>query len=133
MTELRIESKDHSVFIPITHEIEGVIAKQGWKDGILTVFVPHTTAGVTIQENADPDVVEDLLYALDKIVPWKDSHYHHVEGNTAAHLKSAMMGASAQCILQNGKLQLGTWQGFFLCEFDGPRTRKVWISFSPSS
>jgi secondary thiamine-phosphate synthase enzyme len=132
MTELRIESKDHSIFIPITQQIQKVLEKEGWKDGIVTIFVPHTTAGITIQENADPDVVEDLLYLLDKIAPWKDSHYHHVEGNTAAHLKASMMGTSAQCFVRSGKLQLGTWQGIFFCEFDGPRDRKVWITFTKS-
>lgn len=133
MKEIRIESKDHSIFIPITHQVEAVIEKEKWKDGVVTIFVPHTTAGVTIQENADPDVVEDLLYLLEKIVPWKDSHYRHVEGNTAAHLKSAMMGSSAQVILRGGHLQLGTWQGIFFCEFDGPRDRKAWITFAPST
>ncbi len=113
MIELTIKSRDHTAFIPITHEIQRVVTDQDWKEGVLTIFVPHTTAGITIQENADPDVVQDLLYVLEKAVPWKDPRYHHVEGNTAAHVKSAMMGSSVQCLVENGKILMGTWQGIF--------------------
>ena len=91
------------------------------------MFVPHTTAGVTINENADPDVVRDLLYELDKLVPHEDG-YHHVEGNSAAHLKTAMVGSSEQIILKDGKLVLGTWQGIYFTEFDGPRSRKIFVN-----
>jgi secondary thiamine-phosphate synthase enzyme len=93
-------------------------------------FVPHTTAGITINENADPDVVTDMIYALDKAVPWKDPHYRHGEGNTAAHVKASMMGHSVHVLVRGGKLQFGTWQGIYLCEFDGPRSRKVWVSIT---
>jgi secondary thiamine-phosphate synthase enzyme len=130
MTEIRVQSNEHTAFIPITKEVQDLIEKKGWKEGIVTVFIPHTTAAVTIQENADPDVVWDMIYALEKIVPWKDPKYQHGEGNTAAHVKSAMLGTSAQCIVENGKLLLGTWQGIYFCEFDGPRHRKVWLSFN---
>jgi secondary thiamine-phosphate synthase enzyme len=92
------------------------------------VFVPHTTAGITINENADPDVVADMMFALDKVVPWKSANYRHGEGNTAAHVNSSMMGHSVQVFVRGGNLQFGTWQGIFLCEFDGPRTRKIWVS-----
>jgi secondary thiamine-phosphate synthase enzyme len=132
MHQLTIDSKAHTVFIPITRELQKIVKTNGWKDGVLTVYVPHTTAGLTIQENADPDVVRDMIHALDKIVPWNDPNYRHGEGNTAAHVKSAMMGSSAQCLVSDGEIQLGTWQGVFFCEFDGPRTRNVWITFSPA-
>ncbi len=98
----------------------------GLVEGVVTVFIPHTTAGVTINENADPDVVADLERVLDRVVPW-NGDYSHFEGNTAAHAKASMMGFSTQVIVSEGKLQLGTWQSLYFCEFDGPRTRKVWI------
>ena len=97
------------------------------KDGVVTVFVPHTTAGITINENADPDVQADMAAALDRAVPWS-AGYRHSEGNAAAHVKASMMGSSVRVIVQDGRLQLGTWQGIYFCEFDGPRSREVWIS-----
>jgi secondary thiamine-phosphate synthase enzyme len=128
MKELTVRTQNHTEFVEITAEIQRAVEEIGAKDGVCTVFVPHTTAGITINENADPDVVADMMYALDKAVPWKSPHYKHGEGNTAAHVKSSMMGHSVHVLVRNGKLQFGTWQGIFLCEFDGPRTRKVWIS-----
>lgn len=98
----------------------------GLRDGVVTVFIPHTTCGVTINENADPDVVTDMLAALERMVPWQ-ANYRHGEGNSAAHLKASLMGFSAQVLVAGGRLQLGTWQGIYLCEFDGPRTREVWV------
>ena len=98
----------------------------GMSDGIITVYVPHTTAGVTINENTDPDVVADMSDALDRAVPW-EAGYRHMEGNSAAHVKASMMGSSVQVFVEAGQLQLGTWQGIYLCEFDGPRTRTMWI------
>ena len=91
------------------------------------------TAGITINENADPDVVADMIHALDRAVPWKSPNYRHGEGNTAAHVKSSLMGHSVQVFVGGGKLQFGTWRGIFLCEFDGPRTRKVWLSVRPGT
>ena len=132
MIKLQIASHQHTEFIALTRKIQQAVTAQGWTDGVLTLFVPHTTAGVTIQENADPDVVHDMIYALEKAVPWKDPKYRHGEGNTAAHVKAAMLGASAQCLVEKSALQLGTWQGIFFCEFDGPRARQLWLSFSPS-
>jgi secondary thiamine-phosphate synthase enzyme len=102
------------------------LAEMGVLDGIATIFVPHTTAGVTINENADPDVMADMEQVLDKLVPWNGG-YRHFEGNTAAHAKASMMGSSAQVVVSGGKLQLGTWQSLYFCEFDGPRTREVWV------
>ncbi len=127
MTEFSVRTQHHAQFIEITDEVQRIVTASGIRDGICTVFVPHTTAGITINENADHDVVRDLLYALDKAVPWRDPNYRHGEGNTAAHVKSSIMGHSVQVLVRNGQLQFGTWQGIFFCEFDGPRTRKVWV------
>ena len=127
MTELTVRTTQHAEFVEITEPVQRVVTESGVKEGVCTVFVPHTTAGVTINENADPDVVADMIYALDQAVPWKDARYQHGEGNTAAHVKSSMMGHSVHVLVRGGKLQLGTWQGIFFCEFDGPRTRKVWV------
>jgi len=127
MNELIVKTGQHTEFVEITGEVQRVVDKSGVKEGVCVCFVPHTTAGITINENADPDVVADMIYALEKAVPWKDAHYQHGEGNTAAHVKSSMMGHSVQIFVRSGKLQFGTWQGIYLCEFDGPRTRKVWV------
>ena len=129
MVELAVHSSGHTEFLAITREVQNAAQAEGWRDGVLTVFVPHTTAAVTIQENADPDVVRDMAYALEKAVPWKDPKYRHGEGNTAAHVKASMLGTSAQVLVEGGHLCLGTWQGIWFCEFDGPRHRKVWLSF----
>ena len=128
MTELTVRTTQHSEFVEITGQVQRVVTDSGVKEGVCTVFVPHTTAGITINENADPDVVADMLYALDQAVPWKDARYQHSEGNTAAHVKSSMMGHSVHVLVRGGKLQFGTWQGIFFCEFDGPRARKVWVT-----
>lgn len=132
MIQISVQSRQHAEFISVTDEIQRMVTQHGWKEGVLTVYVPHTTAGVTIQENADPDVVRDMIYALEKAVPWKDPNYRHAEGNTAAHVKAAMLGTSAQCIVTKGHLALGTWQGIYFCEFDGPRTRQMWLTFHPT-
>jgi len=132
MIELSLPTNEHTVFIPVTQSLQKTATANGWKDGILTVYIPHTTAAVCIQENADPDVVKDMIYALEKAVPWRDPHYAHSEGNTAAHVKAAMLGSSIQVIVQDGHLQLGTWQGVYFCEFDGPRARTFWVTFNPS-
>jgi secondary thiamine-phosphate synthase enzyme len=96
------------------------------EDGAVLVVVPHTTAGITIQENADPDVVRDMLKELEKIVPFEDG-YRHIEGNAAAHIKTSLLGSSVTLIVEGGEPAFGTWQGVYLCEFDGPRNRKVWV------
>lgn len=125
MNEFEVRTTAHAQFVEITAQVRQVVDKSGVKDGLCTVFVPHTTAGITINENADPDVVADMVGALDKIAPWESPAYKHAEGNSAAHVKSSLMGHSVHVLVQNGQLQFGTWQGIFLCEFDGPRTRKV--------
>lgn len=130
MIELTLQSHEHTAFINITQSVQKTVRDNDWNDGVLTVYIPHTTAGVTIQENADPDVVTDLIYLLEKIVPWRDPKYKHNEGNTAAHLKTAMLGTSAQIIVKDAELQLGTWQGIYFCEFDGPRNRTCWLTFN---
>ena len=128
MKEFSVTTSRHTEFVEITDRVQRVVDESGVKDGVCTVFVPHTTAGITINENADPDVVSDMIYALDQAVPWKSPHYRHGEGNSAAHVKSSMMGHSVHVFVRGGKLQFGTWQGIYLCEFDGPRSRKVWVS-----
>ncbi len=110
--------------VNITGRIREITTKSGVKNGIIVVFVPHTTAGITINENADPDVVTDILMKLDKIVT-EDRDYLHYEGNSSAHIKALMTGSSVTVILENNKLVLGTWQGIYLCEYDGPRNRTV--------
>ena len=114
-------------FVDITGEVAKAVSALGVKDGVVTVFVPHTTAGITINENADPDVTADMAVALDRMVPWK-ANYRHGEGNSAAHVKASLMGSSVRVIIEGGQLQLGTWQAIYFCEFDGPRTREVWVS-----
>ena len=110
-------------------KIQQVVEKSGIKSGICTVFVPHTTAAVTINENADPDVVHDILMEINKIVPFNDG-YLHMEGNSASHIKSSLFGFSEQIIIENGRLVLGTWQGIYFCEFDGPRQRQVYVKIT---
>lgn len=112
--------------IDISREVRRAVSESGIRSGVCTVFTPHTTAAVTINENADPDVVHDLLMELDKIVPQQDG-YLHAEGNSAAHLKSSLIGASETLIIEEGSPLLGTWQGIYFCEFDGPRLRKVQV------
>lgn len=133
MKPLSLKTGSHSELIDITARVRKVIGESRWNDGVITVFIPHTTAGVTIQENADPDVKHDFLKDLERLIPWEQPYYKHAEGNSAAHLKSSMMGSSARVILSGGELQLGQWQGIYFCEFDGPRNREVWIEFTPSA
>ncbi len=121
-----VKTGQHNAMIDITSEVQGRINESGAKNGICVIFIPHTTAGITINENADPDVVRDILMEMDKIVPLKDGYYH-VEGNSAAHLKATMAGFSQTVIIEDGSLLLGTWQGIYLMEFDGPRVRKVYV------
>ena len=130
MTELTVVTHQPAEFIDITGDVQRVVSDTGIKDGLCTVFVSHTTAGITIQENADPDVVTDMLYALDKAVPLCDSHYRHAEGNTAAHVKASLLGSSVNVLMKSGRLQLGTWQAIYFCEFDGPRNRQVWVTIN---
>ncbi len=111
----------------ITGNLKKIISKKNITNGICKVFIPHTTAAVTINENADPNVIHDMKMLLDQKIPWNHSSYRHGEGNSAAHIKSSLIGESVEVIIDNGQLQLGTWQSVFFCEFDGPRTRKVYV------
>ena len=113
-------------FVNIDREIAQAVRDSDTQDGICIVFVPHTTAGITINENADPDVVRDMVMEINKIVPLQDG-YHHMEGNSAAHIKSSLFSPSLTLIIQDGRLVLGTWQSLYFCEFDGPRTRTCYI------
>ena len=121
-----VTTDKHSEMKDITRLVQRAVTESGVKSGMCTVFVPHTTAAVTINENADPDVVRDFTMEINKIVPWEDG-YRHMEGNSAAHLKSSMIGFSEQLIIDSGRLVLGTWQGIYFCEYDGPRHRKVYV------
>jgi len=122
----QVRTSAQTEFIDITRPVQEAIKKAGVEDGICFIFIPHTTAAVTINENADPSVVQDIIMELNKIVPSKDQ-YHHLEGNSPAHIKASMLGCSQMVFVESGKLVLGTWQGIFFCEFDGPRNRKVHV------
>jgi secondary thiamine-phosphate synthase enzyme len=124
MKKFTVATRSRSDMIDITGEVTLALKESGVRDGICHVFVPHTTAAVTINENADPDVPEDILMELDKVIPMSDG-YRHREGNSAAHIKASLMGSSETVFVENGRLLLGTWQSIFFCEFDGPRMRSV--------
>jgi secondary thiamine-phosphate synthase enzyme len=126
MEELQVKTHNRVEMIDITRQIQALVHKSGVINGACVIFVPHTTAAVTINENADPAVIRDMLAELNKIVPLQNG-YSHSEGNSAAHIKSSLTGCSQTVIIEKGTLQLGTWQSLFFCEFDGPRNRTVWI------
>ena len=123
-----VRTHSRSELVDITGRVRQALEDAGVSEGIVTVYVPHTTAGVTINENADPDVVHDMLAALDVAVPWRQSFYQHGEGNSAAHVKSSIVGCDTTIPVSAGQLTLGTWQGVYFCEFDGPRTRKCIVT-----
>ncbi len=126
MDILQIRTSSHAELVDITAEVQRVVRQSGVKQGICHVFVPHTTAGLTLNENCDPTVAEDILMVLDKLVPWRGG-YRHAEGNAAAHVKASLLGNSVVVFIRGGTLALGTWQGLYLGEFDGPRQRQVWV------
>jgi len=126
MVTLSITTSQQTEFLDITGKVEEVILKAQVSDGLALVFIPHTTAGITINEGADPNVQEDILRMLNQMVPFKGP-YRHGEGNSPAHIKSSLIGSSVSLMIENGRLILGRWQSLFFCEFDGPRTRKVLI------
>ena len=128
MTTIAVKTHSRTELVDITGDVQAALRQTGVREGICMVYVPHTTAAVTINENADPTVKGDILKVLNKIIPWDDG-YRHLEGNSAAHIKSTLVGASELVAVAGGKLQLGTWQGIFFCEFDGPRRRKVHLHF----
>ncbi len=123
-SQFSISTGSSTEMVNITSQVQNELGKAEIKNGICTVFVPHTTAGITINEGADPDVADDMIMEINKIVPLQDG-YKHAEGNSAAHVKTTFFGSSVQIPVENGRLSLGTWQAIFLCEFDGPRNRRV--------
>jgi secondary thiamine-phosphate synthase enzyme len=129
-TSFQISTHKRCEMIDITDKIQSFIAKSGIKDGQVLVFCPHTTAAITINENADPSVVDDILLTLEELIPQHRRGYRHSEGNSDAHVKSSLIGTSETLIVKNGSLVLGTWQGIYFCEFDGPRTRQVQVQIA---
>ncbi len=123
---LSIRTGGRTDFVDISVKVSAVVAESGVDSGMCYVYVPHTTAGVTINENADPSVQHDIINVLDRVVPWEGG-YAHAEGNSAAHVKASLMGSTAIIPIEEGRLRLGTWQGVYFCDFDGPRTRKVLV------
>lgn len=126
LSDINIKTRSQIEFIDITSQVQGVIDKSGIKEGVCYVYVPHTTAAVTINENADPDVIRDIITKLNEIVPL-NGNYRHTEGNSAAHINASIFGASETVFIKDRRLVLGTWQSIFFCEFDGPRSRKAFI------
>ena len=125
MKTIAVRTQARSELVDITAQVRNTIQEHNLENGVVYVFVPHTTAGVTLNENADPDVRRDMLADLERLVPWTQPYYAHYEGNSAAHMKASLVGASVCVPVQGGRLAVGPWQGIYLCEFDGPRTRKV--------
>ncbi|MCH4071884.1 secondary thiamine-phosphate synthase enzyme YjbQ [Pseudoramibacter sp.] len=126
----QIRTTAHTQMLDVTAAVNDAVKNAGVKSGLAVVWVPHTTAAVTVNENADPDVKSDISREINKIVPWEDG-YRHVEGNSAAHLKASLFGASETLLIEDGRLALGTWQDVYFAEFDGPRTREIWIKIFP--
>ncbi len=128
---VNVKTKTRTEFVDITSEIQNIADNGGVKNGLCRIFVPHTTAGITINEGADPSVAKDILKTLNKLVP-HNLDYTHMEGNSDAHIKTVITGTSQDVIIENGKLLLGTWQSIFFCEFDGPRSRRVLVKIIKS-
>ncbi|MBN8210660.1 YjbQ family protein [Bacillus sp. NTK071] len=127
LKRISVKTNQRDQMLDITSEVRHAIGEAGFKNGVVIVYSAHTTAGITINENADPDVKHDMLMRLAEVYPWEHSNYRHAEGNSASHLKTSTVGASQTVIVENGELVLGTWQGIYFCEFDGPRNRTVYI------
>ncbi|BAH74677.1 secondary thiamine-phosphate synthase enzyme YjbQ [Solidesulfovibrio magneticus] len=128
METLELRTPRREALVRITPALTDLIAAKGWQDGAVVVFCPHTTAGLTVNEDADPDVATDMVMAMNRLIP-REAGYRHAEGNSDAHVKTTLVGPSLTLIVSSGRLQLGTWQGVYLCEWDGPRTRKVWVQW----
>ena len=126
---MTVKTNSRIVMKDITGSVQREVSKTGISDGICTVYVPHTTAGITINEGADPSVCDDILTKLNQLVP-RDAGYRHMEGNADSHIKASMMGSSVTVLVEKGRLVLGTWQKIFFCDFDGPRTRKVYVKMA---
>jgi secondary thiamine-phosphate synthase enzyme len=131
-TRLALDTKARSQMVEVTGQLRKIVEKEGVSSGKMTVSVPHTTAGITINEHADPDVARDILDYLERTVPW-EGDWRHSEGNSAAHVKTLLTGSALTLWIADGELELGTWQGVFFCEFDGPRRRKVLVKIEKFS
>jgi secondary thiamine-phosphate synthase enzyme len=132
MQEIIIRTRQRTELIDITSQVMAALREGGKKSGVCVIYVPHTTAAITINENADPTVCQDILAGLERIAP-RRGEYRHAEGNADAHIKASIMGSSVMVMVEDGELQMGTWQGIFFCEFDGPRNRRVWLKWLPCS
>ena len=128
METFEVHTTRREELLRLTSALQELVDARGWRDGALVVFCPHTTAALTVNENADPDVAADLVMAMSRLLP-RDAGYRHVEGNSDAHVKASLVGPSLTLIVESGRIRLGTWQGVFLCEWDGPRNRKVWAQW----
>ena len=126
MERIEVQTREHTEFVDVTRKVQEVVSRARVQSGLCTVYVPHTTAACTINEHADPHVARDMIMEISKIVQFADN-YLHDEGNSAAHIKASLLGCSHSIPIDQGRLTLGTWQGIFLCEFDGPRTRQVFV------
>ncbi|MBS1125301.1 MAG: hypothetical protein H6Q97_236 [Nitrospirae bacterium] len=124
--QLRVQTKSRTELVDITQGIQRLVTESGIRSGVCYVYVPHTTSGITVNENTDPNVGRDILKELNKVIPF-DDQYSHNEGNSAAHIKSTIVGVSKAVMVEEGRLALGTWQAIFYCEFDGPRDRRVFV------
>jgi secondary thiamine-phosphate synthase enzyme len=127
LKKFTIQTDYRDQMVDVTRDVQNFINQNGVKDGAVVIYCPHTTAGITINENADPDVKRDMLRRFDEVYPWEHSLDRHMEGNTAAHMKASTVGSSQHVIVANGRLLLGTWQGVYFCEFDGPRMRTFYV------
>jgi len=127
MMQFEVRTTTRNQFVEITDHVRQAVAKSGVQSGMCVVYCPHTTAAITINENADPDVVHDMLLYLDRTIPQRQSGFRHGEGNSDSHIKASLVGSSATLIIDDGELVLGRWQGVYFCEFDGPRTRQVMV------
>jgi secondary thiamine-phosphate synthase enzyme len=124
--QLRVQTKSRTELVDITQGVQRLVTESGIRSGVCYVYVPHTTSGITVNENTDPNVGRDILKELNKVIPF-DDQYSHNEGNSAAHIKSTLVGVSKAVMVEEGRLALGTWQAIFYCEFDGPRDRRVFV------
>lgn len=132
MVALSVQTRARTEFVDVTTQVQEAVTAAGTENGLCMLYVPHTTAAVTINESADPSVRADILKVINEIVPWDDG-YRHLEGNSAAHIKTTLVGSSEMLMIEKGRLILGTWQGIFFCEFDGPRTRTLHVNLIPAA
>ncbi|TVQ99097.1 MAG: YjbQ family protein [Desulfovibrionales bacterium] len=132
MQELTIQTPQREAMVDITTQVQDAVRNHAFQDGMLVLFCPHTTAGLTINENADPTVVRDIITTLRRLIPHQGD-FHHTEGNSDAHIKTSLIGSDLRILVEEGRLLLGIWQGVFLTEFDGPRSRKIWLKWFPTA